>query len=268
MAAIVELPAEDDFVATEGGRLFVRVWGRRGRAGERAPILLFHDSLGSVALWRDFPSKLAGATGRAVVAYDRLGFGKSDPHPGVLDFGFVRQEARSIVPALRSALGIESMILFGHSVGGAMAVVAGAHFADTTLAVITESAQVFVEDRILSAIREAKSSFQAPGQFDRLKRYHGEKAAWVLDAWTETWLAPGFSALTLDRYLRRLQCPLLVLHGERDEFGSVAHPARIKALLPEMADVVLMEDCGHVPHREEPDVVIGAVTGFLARLND
>ena len=264
----MESSIDDAFVATQGGRLFVRVWGQRERAAERAPIILFHDSLGSVDLWREFPSTLAGTTGRAVVAYDRLGFGKSDPHPGVLDFGFVRHEARSTLPALRSALGIESMILFGHSVGGAMAMAAAAHFADTTVAVITESVPVFVEDRTLRAIRQAKTSFQAPGQIDRLKRYHGEKAAWVLDAWTETWLAPRFSGFTLDRYVRRLRCPLLAIHGDRDEFGSTAHPERLQALSPSVSEVIVLEDCGHVPHREKSDAVLGAVTGFLARLND
>ncbi len=264
----MELRIDDAFVATPGGRVFVRAWNLRERPLARAPILLFHDSLGSVELWRDFPQRLSATTGRAVVAYDRLGFGKSDAHPGVLDFGFVRREARETVAAVRTALNIDSMILFGHSVGGAMAVVAGTHFADATVAVITESVQVFVEERTVDAVRQARASFHSPGQLDRLKKYHGEKATWVLDAWTETWLAPRFSALTLDRYVRRLRCPLLAMHGDRDEYGSNAHPARIKVLAPKTASVVMLEDCGHLPHREKPELVIDAVTAFLALLND
>ena len=155
----IAMRTDDLFVQTPGGRLFTRVWGGRERCRALPPIILFHDSLGSVELWRDFPETLAAATRHPVVAYDRLGFGKSDPHPGSLEIAFVRNEARSSVPALRAELEIDRMILLGHSVGGAMAVVAGAHFADTTVAVITESAQAFVEDRTLAAIREAKSSF-------------------------------------------------------------------------------------------------------------
>jgi len=145
-----------------------------------------------------------------------------------------------------------------------MAVVAAARFADATVGVITESAQAFVEDRTLAAIRDAKSAFEAPGQIDRLMRYHGDKAAWVLNAWTETWLHPEFATLALDTYLRRLRCPVLAIHGDRDEYGSSAHPERIAKVAPTPADVVIVDDCGHVPHREKPEVVMRAVSTFLA----
>jgi pimeloyl-ACP methyl ester carboxylesterase len=79
---------------------------------------LGHDSLGCVRVWRDFPDRLAAATGQVVIAYDRLGFGASQPHDGFVDAGFIRDEARRNVPALRDALAIDRMILFGHSVAG------------------------------------------------------------------------------------------------------------------------------------------------------
>ena len=98
------------------------------------------------------------------MAYDRLGFGRSDPHPAVLETpGFVRNEARISLPALRSALGIDRMVLFGHSVGGAMAIASAAELPSTIVGVITEAAQVFAEERALTAIREAKEAFRAPG---------------------------------------------------------------------------------------------------------
>ncbi|MCJ9712629.1 alpha/beta hydrolase, partial [Bordetella hinzii] len=73
---------QDDFIETDQGRLYARRW----RAADTGlpPVVLLHDSLGCVALWRDFPQRLAEATGREVIAYDRLGFGRSDPHPGRL----------------------------------------------------------------------------------------------------------------------------------------------------------------------------------------
>jgi pimeloyl-ACP methyl ester carboxylesterase len=256
-------PTDDLSVATPGGALFVRIWGGRERCRAVPPILLFHDSLGSVELWREFPAALAQSTGRPVIAYDRLGFGRSDPHPGVLPFAFVRDEAHSSVPALRTALEIDRMVLFGHSVGGAMAVVTAARFAESTVSVITESAQSFVEERTLAAIRAAKVSFEAPGQVERLVRYHGDKAAWVLNAWTESWLRPRFATLVLDNYLRRLRCPVLAIHGDRDEFGSLAQPRRIAALAATHTETVILEDTGHVPHREKPDLVLRAVSTFL-----
>ena len=209
-------PCTDVFVTTAGGRLFVRAWGDVRSARERAPILLFHDSLGCVELWRDFPPMLARATGRAVIAYDRLGFGQSDPRSDALEFDFVRKEARTSLPALRDALSLERVILFGHSVGGGMAVAAAAAFPAWSEAVITESAQAFVEDRTVRGIQHARRALQTPARFGRLERYHGRKARWVLDAWTETWLSPRFAAWTLDQDLRDLRCPVLALHGDRD----------------------------------------------------
>jgi len=254
---------DDVFVNAPGGRLFARIWGGQEQLRAIPPIILFHDSLGSVELWRDFPARLMTATGRPVIAYDRLGFGKSDPHPDRLEIAFVRNEARSSIPALRAELAIDRMILFGHSVGGAMAVIAASRFADAAVAVITESAQAFVEDRTLAAIRDAKSAFEAPGKIERLKRYHGDKAAWVLNGWTETWLHPEFATLALDTYLRRLRCPVLAIHGDRDEYGSSAHPQRIAEIAPTPTDIVIVENCGHVPHREKPEVVLRAVSTFL-----
>jgi pimeloyl-ACP methyl ester carboxylesterase len=252
----------DLYVEGPGGRLFVRVWGDPGARGP-APILLFHDSLGSVALWRDFPARVATATGRAVVAYDRLGFGRSDPHPSRLAPGFVRDEAHAALPALRAALGMERLVLFGHSVGGGMAVSAAAAFPEATAAVITESAQAFVEDVTLAGVRDAKAAFAEPGQIERLARWHGDKARWVLDAWIETWLDPARADWSLDADLRGVRAPVLALHGDRDEFGSAAHPQRIGALPPAPGRVVLIDDCGHVPHREKPDLVLETVSGFL-----
>src|SRR5262245_7651501 len=93
------------FVDVPEGRLFARVWGDRTRFRARPPLVLLHDSLGSVEVWRDFPSRLAKATDHPVVAYDRLGFGRSNPHPGVLEtIKFIRDEARTSLPALLTTL--------------------------------------------------------------------------------------------------------------------------------------------------------------------
>jgi pimeloyl-ACP methyl ester carboxylesterase len=255
--------ATDSFVQAPGGRLFVRIWGTIGSSTGQPAIILFHDSLGCVELWRDFPLQLARTTGLPVVAYDRLGFGRSDPHPGRLTFGFVEDEARTTVPELRSALGIDRMILFGHSVGGGMAVATAAAFQDASAALVTESAQAFVEDRTLAGIQEGRRTFSAPDQIARLARYHGEKARWVVDAWTETWLAPQFAAWNLDDNLRSLRCPVLAIHGDRDEYGSSRHPERMCSLPPTPTQSLILDDCGHVPHREKPDQVLGAIKQFL-----
>jgi pimeloyl-ACP methyl ester carboxylesterase len=256
----------EKWIQTSRGRLFARIWGsgRRGTGG-KAPIVLFHDSLGSVELWREFPGRLALATERSVIAYDRLGFGKSDPYTGRPGIDFIHEEAQRAFPALCDQLELDRFVGFGHSVGGAIAIAAAAAFPAYCQAVVTESAQAFVERRTIEGIRDAKRAFGQESQLERLKRYHGDQAEWVLNAWTETWLAPAFAGWNLDEDLAGVQCPVLAIHGEHDEYGSVAHPKRIGERATGPATVAILRACGHVPHREKEPAVLDAVREFLAQ---
>lgn len=252
---------EDFWVRLPTGGLFARAWSPVQAQG--SPILLFHDSLGSVELWRNFPSALAARTGRAVIAYDRLGFGCSDPRSDTLGPSFVAEEAENAFPALREQLGVGRFIAFGHSVGGGMAVHCAAKFGADCVALITESAQTFVEDRTLQGIREARTLFADPAQVERLGKYHGDKARWVLEAWIDTWLAPSFADWSLDAVLPQVRCPVLAIHGAEDEYGSIRHPERIGRLAGGPARVEVMSDTCHVPHREREAAVLDLVAEFL-----
>lgn len=257
--------AQDLFVETPLGRLFARRWDPAEVDASLAPIVLLHDSLGCVDLWRDFPARLATATGRAVVAYDRLGFGRSDPHPGMLGVDFIRDEAHAGFRHVVDALGIARFVAFGHSVGGGMAVGVAAAFPEACEGLATESAQAFVEDRTVQGIRAAQRAFSDPAQVDRLRRLHGDKAPWVLSSWIDRWLAPEFATFNLDAELARVRCPSLVLHGSRDEYGSARHPERI-ANLSSGPSTLHIGDWGHVPHREAADEILRLVVDWLDAL--
>jgi pimeloyl-ACP methyl ester carboxylesterase len=180
---------QDRWIAFPQGRIFARIWGQDGAAPDPiddTPIILLHDSLGCVELWRGFPALLSATTGRTVIAYDRLGFGKSDPRTDRLSLDFIADEARTYFLELCRQLGIDRFIAMGHSVGGGMAVNCAATFSDQCDALITESAQAFVEDKTLHGISEARELFKQDSQTERLRRYHGDNAEWVLHAWTET----------------------------------------------------------------------------------
>ena len=248
---------------TPAGRLFAKRWCCAAPDVEgRAPLVLLHDSLGSVELWRDFPEKLAAACLRPVVAYDRLGFGRSDPRPASVPLDFIAEEARIGFQQLKAALQIDRFAIFGHSVGGGMSVAIAAAFPKECEALIAVSAQAFVEDRTVAGILAAREAFAVDGQLERLKRYHGEKASWVLSAWIDRWLDPAFADWSLDAVLPRVQCPSLVLHGVRDEYGSTRHPERIAALSQGPSKMVI-GDWGHVPYREAPEQVTRLVAEWL-----
>lgn len=257
--------APDEFrIAVAGGDVFVRQWG--AGFGGKTPIVLLHDSLGSVDQWRDFPAALASATQRSVIAYDRLGFGQSSPRTERAALSFIGDEATVHFPRLAKSLGLEAYVLFGHSVGGAMALNIAAAAPDRCRAVITESAQAFVEAKTLAGIRQAKADLADAARFSRLSRWHGERSRWVLDAWTEVWLDPEFRAWSLDACLAAIRCPVLAMHGDTDEYGSSAFPRRITGGVRGPSRMEILNACGHVPHREQASDVLRLIADFMAEL--
>src|SRR5262249_57691032 len=100
------------FLEAGGHRLEYAWWGPA--PGERPTLVLLHEGLGCVDMWRDFPHQLAGATGLGVFAYSRLGYGRSDPAPLPRPVGYMHDEAR-LLPEVLLAAGIEDAILVGHS---------------------------------------------------------------------------------------------------------------------------------------------------------
>lgn len=256
----------DQWVATGQGRILARCWepGTGSEEfGSRAPLILFHDSLGCIRLWRTFPVVLAEYTGRKVIAYDRLGFGESDRRTDRLSTDFVGDEARTFFPKICEQLNIERFVAFGHSVGGGMAVNCAALHASACEALVTESAQAFVDDGIRAGILHARELFQDPERFERLQRYHGAKTRWVLDAWIETWLSPEFAKWSLKDVLPQVRCPALIIHGSEDEYGSKEHAETIAKSVSGPSQLEIVPGVSHVPHREREHWAAKRVADFL-----
>ncbi len=251
----------DLFVDVPGGKVFTRRWNVQ--ATQNPPLILLHDSLGCVELWQDFPLELAHACNCEVIAYDRLGFGKSSARSGALSMQFICEEAAIYFPAIQETLGLTRFSLFGHSVGGGMALMIAASQPDHCAAVITESAQAFVEERTKVGIRTAMQHFVQPEQFAKLERLHGDKARWVFAAWTETWLAPAFADWSLDPHLSGVTSPVLAIHGDLDEYGSLEFPRCIVTRAGGHAEKLILRGCGHIPHREQKAQVLQACSTFL-----
>ena len=248
----------DHLFEIQGGQVFARTWKQDNN---QIPILMLHDSLGCVDTWRDFPEKLSKHLNRTVIAYDRLGFGKSSERSAQLTYGFIEDET-PVVSKLTEALGLEQFILFGYSVGGAMSLIAAKNNPHCK-AVISVSAQAFVEEQTLAGISQAIEFYNDPLKFDKLKKYHGEKTQWVFKAWTETWLSEKFANWSLLPHLPEVLCPVLVIHGDRDEYGSLAFPDGITTTVAGPATKVIVPDCGHIPHRENEALVLQKVKLFL-----
>jgi len=236
---------------------------------ESAPTLVFlHEGLGSIGQWRAFPERLAARTGLAAFVYDRRGYGGSDPLTLPRPKDYLEREAKDYLPAVLRAAGIESPLLIGHSDGGSIALLFAAAYPDVPVAAITEAAHVFVEEVTLAGIREAEMMFREKDLLNRLARYHGAKTETVFRAWTETWLRPDFRDWNMVARLADITCPLLVMQGADDQYGTTHQVETIVERSSGPAEACLVPECGHAPHLERPDQVLDLMADYIARIAD
>jgi pimeloyl-ACP methyl ester carboxylesterase len=256
-----------NFITVGGNRLEV-AWHGPGPA--KAPTLIFlHEGLGCVALWRDFPAKVAAATGCGALVYSRLGYGQSDPCALPRPIRYMHDEGLAVLPALLEVAGIRECILVGHSDGGSIALIyAGGTPALPLRGVITEAAHVFCEDISVQSIAAIKQPYEQGDLRQKLQKYHGENVDCAFWGWNGAWLHPEFRDWNLEEYLPGIKVPLLAIQGEDDEYGTTAQIEAIARQAGAGAEVVLLPNCGHSPHRDQEAATLQAMTRFIERVLD
>jgi len=234
-------------ISTSAGALAVQ---RHESFPGRPTIIFLHDSLGSIRQWRGFPAEMGARTSCNVLVYDRQGYGQSAPFwgpPRGLDY--LEKEA-GILGEVMEQCHIGEAILFGHSDGGSIALIAAAKYGERIRGIITEGAHIFVEDETLAGIRAAVSMYKTTDLHARLARYHGEKSGAVFRAWTETWTALFFRAWNIESFLPSIICPAFIIQGTADAYGTMAQVARTLSGIGSKASAWTPEGIGHSPHRE------------------
>jgi pimeloyl-ACP methyl ester carboxylesterase len=258
-----KLSTEQRFVTIDGKRLETLFLEARD---EHAPtIVMLHEGLGSMALWKDFPQRVAERTGCGVLVYSRYGHGNSDRLLENRPVSFMHHEGQIVLPQVLNAFGIEQPILFGHSDGGSIALIYAGSFPESPHALILEAPHVFVEDLSVESIAAAKVSFQTTEFRDRLAKYHAhvDETFW---GWNEIWLDPAFRSWNIESYLDAIRCPILCIQGEQDEYGTPAQVQAIENRVPG-TELVMLADCKHSPHRDQREKTLDAVSGFVGRLS-
>jgi len=235
-------------------------WWKRDDQGA-PPIVLLHEGLGSIAMWRDFPDALAAATGRSVFAYSRVGHGASDAPPTPHTIDFMHDEARDSLPRILDHVHIDRAVLLGHSDGGSIALIFAAEHPASTDGLVLESPHVFVEDVSIGSIRRMQTLYESTDLRERLAKYHSNVDA-AFHGWNDVWLSPEFRTWNLESYLPRISCPTLVIQGEQDEYGTLKQVEAIERQLAGPVETLIVPDCGHSPHRDRPDAVLKAVVEF------
>ncbi|MGY8524778.1 alpha/beta fold hydrolase [Paracidovorax citrulli] len=239
-----------------------------GHAREDAPLMVFlHEGLGSVSMWRDFPQQLCDAAGVRGLVYSRPGYGQSTPRPHDQSWtpDFMHRQAGEVLPALLQALDIDTAArppwLLGHSDGGSIALLHAARYPDRVAGTIVLAPHILVEDLSVHSIAQARTAYLETDLRARLGRYHvdPDSAFW---GWNDIWLHPEFRDWNIETEIGAITCPLLAVQGLDDEYGTLEQIRGIARRVPQTR-LLELPDCGHSPHRDQPDALIEAVSGFV-----
>lgn len=248
----------------EGHRLELAWHGLRAPA-DAPTLVLLHEGLGCVAAWRDWPARLAAATGLRVLAYSRRGYGGSEGRSPPWPLTYMHEEA-ALLPAVLAAAGVDDAILVGHSDGGSIALIHAGGAPDPHLrGLVTLAAHVFREDESFAAISAARHAYLHGDLRPRLGKYHHhvDDAFW---GWCGAWLDPEFANWNLEPCLPGITAPTLVIQGDADPYGTLAQVDAIARGLSGPCTTLVLPGCGHAPWREREADTTAAILAFIRAL--
>jgi pimeloyl-ACP methyl ester carboxylesterase len=235
-----------------------------GDPASRYPTVVFlHEGLGSVALWKDFPERFCRAHGLRGLVFSRYGYGRSSARPldQPLSADFMHYEATEVLPALFARLGVNRPWLFGHSDGASIALLHAAHCGPSLSGIIVAAPHIMVEEMGLASIRQARAAWLDGSLRERLAQYHSNVDS-AFRGWNDIWLDPAFAAWDIRAEVARITVPPLAIQGEQDEYGTLEQVVGIGRLLPQ-AQLLILPQCGHSPHRDQADRVIAEAGRFI-----
>src|ERR1044071_5506981 len=238
-----------------------------GSRPEAAPTFVFlHEGLGCVEMWRDFPEQVVEATGYGALVYSRAGYGKSDGIVLPRRVEFMHDEALSVLPQILKEFRIDKGILFGHSDGGSISLIlAGSGIANNILGLVLEAPHVFVEPIGIESIMKAKQNYEHGSLRASLQKYHGDNVESAFRGWNDVWLNPEFRSWNIESYLPGIKVPALVIQGEQDQYGTLRQVKAIGGASGGLVETVVLSDCRHSPHRDQPDAVLAAISSFIKK---
>ncbi|MGH8799919.1 MAG: alpha/beta fold hydrolase [Casimicrobiaceae bacterium] len=229
-------------------------------------MVFLHEGLGSVALWKDFPARVARATGCAALVYSRPGYGRSSAATLPRRPDYMHVEALAVLPGLLDHVGIDDPVLVGHSDGASIALLHAGSGLRPVRAIIALAPHVFVEDVSLASIAQARRIYRTTDFRSRLARYHADADA-TFRGWNDIWLAPAFRRWNIEDCLPRVRCPVLLIQGRDDEHGTSAQLDAIERQAGGSVTRVELPDCRHSPHRDQADATLEAIAGFISTLD-
>jgi pimeloyl-ACP methyl ester carboxylesterase len=244
-----------------GASLEARCWGPS--PDRAATLVLLHEGLGCVSLWRDFPERLAAATGLGVFAYSRQGYGASDPAELPRPLDYMTREALDVLPLILDLVGLRRGVLLGHSDGASIAAIHGGRLRDPRIkALCLMAPHFFAETGGLASIAAAKTAYDTTDLKTRLGRHHTNPEN-AFRGWNEAWLHPDFKRWNISDVIPDIDAPVLAIQGKDDQYGTMAQLDALEQGLKAPFTRLELPDCKHAPHLEQPDKTLDALADWL-----
>jgi len=234
---------------------------------DRPVLVMLHEGLGCVHMWREYPRDLALTTHCSVLVFSRRGYGGSSPHPAPWPLSYMHEEALEILPQILDAAGIKNAVMVGHSDGASISLIHAGEMLDSRVsALVLMAPHVFCEPISVQGIRQAKEKYQQ-GELRRLlERYHGSNVDNAFWGWNRAWLDDGFLEWNIENSLPNIRIPLLLIQGKDDEYGTLQQLQAIERQVNGPVDKLVLPNCGHSPYRDKKEETLQAIADFVNKL--
>jgi pimeloyl-ACP methyl ester carboxylesterase len=248
-----------------GGKRLEYAWHGPGPA-ETPTLVFLHEGLGCVGMWRDFPERVAREAGFGALVYSRLGYGASDACDLPRPLRYMHDEAIDVLPSVLEAAGVREAILVGHSDGASIAILhaAAARGRERVRSLVLMAPHVFVEDVSVASIAAAREEYERGTLRERLARWHGANVDCAFLGWNRAWLDPEFRRWNIEESLPAIRVASLVVQGEDDEYGTLAQVRAIEKGSGGPVESLVLPQCRHSPHRDQPGATARAIVEFTA----
>jgi pimeloyl-ACP methyl ester carboxylesterase len=260
-------------------------------ADERKPdVIAVHGFIQTLVSWRHLVPKLA-ARGKRTCLFDLKGHGGS-PCPADQRYS-LENHAAPILAFIRDN-DLRDLTLIGHSFGGSVALLLAIRLAREgrlrALVIIDGFLDASaLRIRLLRAFGLAGGPLAAPVfRWEPLARFAVRLGLWMLCRHPERFedsavaayaanlsrqdhaqalIATGRFILdaeyaALRAKLPTIDVPTLIVRGAQDRLLAPASADRLHAAIPQ-SELFRVEDCGHIPHEERPEIVVEKIAAFV-----
>ncbi len=228
-------------------------------------LILLHEGLGSVSMWKEIPELIFRHTKLNVMVYSRFGYGESSDCELPRPLNYMTVEAEKYLPIIIKKLKIKNYILIGHSDGGTIAALASSLGNNNLLGTILLAPHFFIEKSNLIAIKKTVNEYENGSLRPRLNKYHNNVDC-AFNGWSNVWLNKKFKDWDITNCIPKIKIPVLGIQGLNDPYGSVEQLNIIQKKIKGTFKKKLINNCGHNPFNDHPKTTLELINNFIKNL--